>query len=311
MYAPIVLFAFNRLEPLRRCVLSLAANSEAAETDLIVYVDGARPQKVGEAEKVEAVREYVKSITGFKSLTYHFSEVNKKLGPSIIAGVTEVINQYGRSIVIEDDLIASRNLLSYMNQGLDRYENQKEVISICGYTNKVKRPNNYHYDAYFCARSASWGWATWKDRWDTVDWELKDWAQVERNGKKFNQWGGSDLHGMIKAWKEGKTQSWAIRFSYAQFVQDKVALFPMKSLIDNEGFDGEGTNCKKWSRFKFEMDETGKKDFAFPKDITRNKQLYHDALQYHSFWIRVYSRLMYMWYDIKDKMKFRRIYDNH
>ena len=132
-YAPIVIFAFNRLEPLKRCVASLLQNTEAAESDLIVYVDGARPNKEGEEEKVEAVRQYVRGITGFKSLETHFSKENKKLGPSIIAGVTDVINRYGRVIVIEDDLMAGKNLISYMNLCLNKYEGNKDVFSVCGY----------------------------------------------------------------------------------------------------------------------------------------------------------------------------------
>lgn len=301
MYAPIVVFAFNRLEPLKRCVASLLANSEAAESDLIVFVDGARPNKEGEEEKVETVREYVKTITGFKSLAYHFSDVNKKLGPSIIAGVTEVMNQYGRAIVIEDDLIASKNMLAFVNLGLQQYEKVQEVFSISAYTNIVKIPKGYPYDAYFCPRSTSWGWATWKDRWDSVDWELKDWDTVEANAKAFNRWGGSDCFGMLKGWHEGRNQSWAIRFCYNQFVQDRQSLFPIISKIDNEGFDGSGTNCKQWSRYKFDFDQTEEKRFNMPPDVSVDKKLRKEFLSYYSIPIRIYSRLMYMYYDFKNK----------
>ena len=298
-YAPIVIFAFNRLETLRRCVVSLAANSEAAETDLIVYVDGPRPQKQGEAAKVEAVREYVKTITGFKSLTYHFSEENKKLGPSIIAGVTEVVNQYGRAIVIEDDLIASRNLLAYMNQGLDRYEEEKKVWSVSGFSCRVKVPKGYEADAYFCSRSTSWGWATWKDRWIKCDWELKDWDDVNRRGKAFNRWGGSDCFGMLRGWHEDRNQSWAIRFCYNQFVNDALSLFPIISKIENEGFDGSGTNCKSYNRYKFDFDTTEKKTFRMPESVSENRRLHGQAMKYHSLYKRIYSRLMNMFYDFK------------
>ena len=292
MYAPIVLFAFNRLEPLKACVASLLQNTEAAKTDLIVFVDGPRVNKEGEAEKVEAVRQYVKTITGFHELETHFSEENKKLGPSIIAGVTDVINRYGKAIVIEDDLIASRNLLAFMNQGLDRYENNKEVWSICGYSNKVKVPKDYNYDAYFCSRSSSWGWATWKDRWFTCDWELKDWDTVIKNGRAFNRWGGSDCYGMLKDWKEGRNQSWAIRFCYNQFVQKAVSLFPLVSKIDNEGFDGNGTNCTLYNRFKFDFDESESKDFRMPESYGVNPQLLKEAMKYHTIATRIHSRLM-------------------
>ncbi len=295
-YAPIVLFAFNRLDPLKRCVASLLENSEAAETDMIVYVDGARTNKEGEAEKVAAVKEYVKTITGFKSLTHYFSEVNKRLGPSIIAGVTEVVNRYGKAIVIEDDLVVTRNFLAFMNQGLNSYEDNDDIISICGYSNIVKVPNKYQFDAYFCPRSSSWGWATWKDRWNSIDWDLKNWTDVENNARAFNKWGGSDCYGMLKGWHEGLNQSWAIRFCYNQFVQNKLSLFPVVSKVDNEGFDGEGTNCKKWSRFKFKLDHSEKVSFELPSETKVLPSIMNSFMSYNTKWIRIYSRIMYMIY---------------
>lgn len=294
--APIVVFGFNRLEPLKACVSALLANTEAADSDLIVFVDGPRANKEGEKEKVEAVREYVKKITGFKSLTCHFSEKNKKLGPSIIAGVTEVINEYGKAIVVEDDLIVGKNFLSFMNQGLDKYEERKEVFSICGYTNIVELPKEYPFDAYFCVRSSSWGWATWKDRWDSVDWKLEDWNTVKENVSRFNKWGGSDCWKMLRDWHDGKNMSWAIRFCYAQFVQNRFSLFPTISHVDNEGFDGEGTNCKKWSRFKAVFDISTNKLFKLPDDVKMEEMIRKSALSYHTIIMRIYSRIMYVIY---------------
>lgn len=293
-YAPIIIFAFNRLEPLKATVASVLRNSEAAECDLFIFVDGARPHKEGEGEKVRGVREYVKTIQGFKSVTTCFSEANKGLGPSIIAGVTEVINRYGRAIVLEDDLILSQNCISFMNQGLDRYESESKVFSVCGYTNKIKVPKDYEFDSYFCTRSSSWGWATWADRWNSVDWELTDWEKYLSMKYAFNKWGGSDCFGMLQGWKEGRNKSWAIRFCFAQFLQDKLSLFPVVSKINNNGFDGEGTNCKKYSRFKFEFDTSGNKEFRNPNQIELNRIMYRSAMSYHSIILRIWSRLMYV-----------------
>ena len=294
--APIIIFAFNRLEPLKATVTSVLQNSEASESDLYVFVDGARPNIEGEAEKVNAVQDYVKTISGFKSITVRFSETNKGLGPSIIAGVTEVINKYGSAIVLEDDLILSKNCLAFMNQGLDKYKNEMTVFSICGYSNKVKIPKGYDYDSYFCARSSSWGWATWDDRWNSVDWELNDWNKYQSLKSAFNKWGGSDSFGMLNGWKEGRNKSWAIRFCFAQFLQDKLSLFPLISKINNNGFDGDGTNCKRYSRFKFDFDNSESKNFKFPSQIIMNPQLRRMALSYHSIPKRIWSRIMYMVY---------------
>ena len=292
--APIVIFAFNRLDSLKECVSTLQKNSEATESDLFVFVDGPREIKEGEKEKVEAVRQFVMSITGFKSLTYFFSKTNNKLGPSIIAGVSEVINKYGRAIVLEDDLLLSPNVLSFMNQALEKYENCKEVFSVCGYSNRVSRPNGYQSDFYFCTRSSSWGWATWADRWNSVDWNLKQWNDVKENARRFCKWGGSDCWKMLNDWHRGKNQSWAIRFCYAQFVQNKFSLFPMESLILNEGFDGNGTNSKRWSRFKFDYSPSERKVFSWPEEISIHPQIYNDAMKYHGVLIRIWSRVMYL-----------------
>lgn len=291
---PIIVFAFNREESLRNTIEALLRNEEARESDLFVFVDGPREGKEGEAEKVEAVRQYVRTIAGFKRVTYAFSDVNKGLAPSIISGVTEVINNYGRAIVVEDDLVVASNFLSFMNQGLDFYEKERQVFSVCGYSNRVKVPRKYVADAYFCVRSSSWGWGTWADRWNSVDWELKDWKEHMRNASAFNKWGGSDCFKMLNDCHRGKNKSWAIRFCYSQFLQRKLSLFPIISKVNNEGFDGEGTNCKKWSRFKFDFDTTGKKYFRFPVNIEMNRCLYKSAMSYHTIPIRIWSKLMYM-----------------
>ncbi len=294
-YAPIVVFGFNRPDALKNTIASLQRNRESADSDLYVFVDGPRAHKAGEAEKVEAVREFVKSITGFKSLHYTFSEQNRGLAASIISGVTEVVNEYGRVIVIEDDLELMPNFLSFMNQGLETYEKDSRVMSVCGHSCKVTPPKGYSYDAYFFTRSSSWGWGTWKDRWATVDWELNDWGSVAAKRWAFKKSQGSDVYKMLHDCKLGKNHSWAIRFCYAEFVQNRLSLFPTKSLVNNEGFGGDGTNCKRYSRFKFELNESAEpKEFAFPQEVVQNPSFAKQVLWYHSIPLRIWSRIMYL-----------------
>ena len=301
MNAPIILFAFNRLDAVMGTVESLLRNSEARDSELFVFVDGPRDHVPTDKDRVGAVREYVKKIQGFKQVTCTFAEKNKGLGPSIIAGVTQVIRQYGRAIVVEDDLYCGKNFLAFMNQGLDYYELNKEVFSVCGYTNRVARPQDYDYDAYACVRSSSWGWSTWSDRWESVDWTLENWAECEAQAKAFNRWGGSDCFGMLRDWHKRKNQSWAIRFSYSQFVQGKVAIFPMVSKVINEGFDNQGTNCNGWNRFKYDFDKSENKIFAWPEDMAIHPSLLREALSYHSIRERLYSRIMNLFYHSQPK----------
>lgn len=294
MPAPIIIFAYNRVSPLKNLVNSLKRCPECRCSDLIVFVDG--PRDDNDKRKIQEIKTFVESIDGFKSIEYHFSETNKGLGSSIIEGVSEIINKSGQVIVLEDDLIVLPNFLSYINKALCRYNLDKKVFSICGYSNKVKSPKEYPYDSYFCTRSSSWGWATWSDRWFSVDWNIEPWEEYSKYRHGFNKWGGSDCFGMLDDWKTGKNKSWAIRFCFSQFLQDKLSLFPIKSLVINDGFDGSGTNCRKWSRFKYELMDSLKTQFSFPEYAVMLKAFYRQAMHYNSIPMRIWSKIMYLIY---------------
>lgn len=292
-YKPIVLFAFNRLEPLMATISSVLYNTEASKSDLYVYVDGASPHKEGEVDKVFAVQEFVKGIHGFKSLHYKFSDTNKGLGPSIIAGVTEVIKEHGAVIVLEDDLIVAKGFLSYMNTMLEAYQHDKRVMQISGFSTKHSAPKGYSYDIYLNRRCESWSWATWVDRWNSIDWEVKDYQDLLSNKPKqraFNDI-GSDLFGMLRGYMEGKNKSWAVRFCYAMFQTGRYAVAPMKSLVRNEGFNGDATNCTMYNRYKYEFNENQIKFVPVPH-IQYIKSIDKSANKYWSICYRIYGKIM-------------------
>lgn len=128
-----------------------------------------------------------------------------------------------------------------------------------------------------------------------MDWELDDWDAVVANRKAFVRSQGSDVFKMLNDCKHGRNHSWAIRFCYAQFVQQRLSVIPNRSLVDNEGFGGDGTNCKRYSRFRFELDErTEHLSFRFPAEVKLNPSIYKQALWYHSIPLRIWSRIMYL-----------------
>ena len=293
--APVIIFGFNRRTKLERTVSSLLNNPEAIDTDIYIYIDGARGEfEEREVESVRAYAQSLKNIPGFKSVTIKASGYNKGLANSIIGGVSDIMNRHGRAIVLEDDLRVLPNFLAFMNSGLDKYEQDKRVYSICGYTNKVRKPDGYKADSYFCTRTTSWGWASWADRWNGVDWSYDNWDIWKKSRFRFNKWGGSDCFDLLRANYLGKNDSWAIRFIFNQFLTDTYSLFPIKSLVANDGFDGSGTHCKRWSRFKHEMMVAEIIDFFFPDDVIENKELHRDAMKYNSLGIRIWSKIMYM-----------------
>lgn len=292
--SPVVLFAFNRPDALRRSLAALAANELAAETDLFICIDG--PRNEAEAVKVEAVREVALSCRGFHAVDVRWSERNRGLAASVIQGVDRVLEFSDSVIVLEDDLVTHPGFLRFMNAGLGRYRERTKVFSLCGYTSDVRMPSGYAYDAYFCPRSSSWGWATWRDRWRSVDWQPTP-ASFQKNASAFNRWGGSDCAHMLRDWMEGKNSSWAIRFCYSQFLQGKVSLFPTESLVDaSYGFVGDGTHCKSYNRFRFRMAPEDRRDFKLPDDIVVIPSVRRLALRYHSLPLRAWTRLMNLFY---------------
>ena len=154
MLAPIVIFAFNRPTALDRALSALKVNPEAIDSDIYIFIDGPREGNDDDRIKIDKIHALLNNIQGFRSVTTKFSNHNQGLGPSIISGVSEIISKYGKTIVMEDDLVVQANFLKFMNEGLIKYHECSDVFSICGYTNRIKPPKDYPYDAYCDTRSS-------------------------------------------------------------------------------------------------------------------------------------------------------------
>ncbi len=263
MPAPICLFVFNRPDLTKQVISSLQKNKLASQSHLHIFSDAAAKKE--DAENVNEVREYIKHIEGFQSVTLHIAEENKGLANSIIAGVTEIINKEGKAIVLEDDLILSDNFLSFMNEALGFYNGDENVFSVCGYTVPIRTQENL--DVYFTGRGSSWGWATWKDRWEKIDWAMSDYDEFTKDKaaqKRFNR-NGSDLTKLLRLQMTGQRNSWAIRWAYTQFKLNAYTVFPIVSKVANDGFGGKATHTSSLyqSRFSTYLDDSGKTGFHF------------------------------------------------
>ncbi|MBU1980655.1 MAG: glycosyltransferase [Gammaproteobacteria bacterium] len=241
LLAPVVLFVYNRVEHTRQVIDALKCNSEAKNTPLIVFSDG--PKSPADLDSVSAVRNLIRMIDGFDRVDIILRDQNLGLANSIISGVTYVIERFGRVIVLEDDLIVSPYFLRYMNDALDRYENQLEVVSVHGYSYPVseKLP-----ETFFIRGADCWGWGTWKRGWEIFEPDGKKLlAELERTGlaHKFNYDGVYSFTGMLKDQIAGRNNSWAIRWHASAFLSNRLTLYPGRSLVKNIGFDSSGTHC--------------------------------------------------------------------
>lgn len=241
--APIALFVYNRLEHTKRTIEALKGNVGASNSSLYIFSDGPSSFKLGDDEAVAAVREYLRTIEGFKEAEVVERRENYGLARSITEGVSQVIQQHKKVVVLEDDMVTSPYFLKFMNEGLSYYESEERVCSIHGYIYPVLRPLP---QTFFLRGADCWGWATWKRAWK--DYEpngqlLYDELVKQNLQNEFNYRDGYDFLGMLEKQIKGENNSWAIRWHASMFLKNKLTLYPGTSLVCNIGNDGSGTHC--------------------------------------------------------------------
>ena len=252
--APIVVFTYNRLEHTLRTLNALKINPLANESDIIIYSDSARTADNKNA--VAKVRSYLAELTGFRSIKVIHRDENFGLSESIIQGVTEVLQQSKKVIVLEDDMVVSAHFLKYMNEALVKFVDDDRVISIHGYVYPVdiELP-----EAFFLSGADCWGWATWRRGWDIFNPNGKYLLnELTRRGllKSFDFNGASPHSKMLKEQIKGGNDSWAVRWYASAFLANKLTLYPGRSLVKNIGNDSSGTHCNTTEDFDVELSKT-------------------------------------------------------
>lgn len=239
--APILLFVYNRPEHTRRCIESLTRNALAANSTLYIYADGAKDTTQQSA--VDEVRSYLRTISGFKTVNLIERKENWGLARNIIDGVTTQVNRYGKVIVLEDDLVVAPYFLQFMNDALETYKDEPKVghIQACDFTQDPSLP-----DTFLIKWTGSWGWATWERAWKHFNPNGKALLEELEQRKLTYTFDFNGKYGftrMLRRQIEGKNNSWAIRWNASLFLKDILSLNVGRSLVQNEGFDGSGTNC--------------------------------------------------------------------
>jgi hypothetical protein len=219
----------------------LKANPLAAQSDLFVFSDG--PKNADAAAGVAQVRELLKGLTGFRSVTVAERERNFGLAASIISGVTDIVSRHGAVIVLEDDLVTSPHFLRYMNDALELYRDREEVASIHGYIYPVEGALP---ETFFLRGADCWGWATWKRAWELFEPDGAKLLARLRDGKltkAFDRDGSYEYTRMLEDQISGRNDSWAVRWYASAFLADRLTLYPGRSLVQNIGMDALGTHC--------------------------------------------------------------------
>ena len=243
MNAPIALFTFDRLNLLKKTINFLKKNSLATETDLIVFSDGPKSKK--NFSDILAVRNFLKTINGFKSISIIERDENFGLEKNILEGLDYIFKNFNKVIVMEDDITTSEFFLEFINDALLMYEPDKNVCQVSGYSFLEKYKSKFTLDElYFIKGADCLAWGTWKDRWisytnDAV--KLAKKIKEKKLIKIFNRGNSYNFYKMLKA-KSKKRNSWAICWYAINFLEEKYTLYPLKSLACHIGSDINATN---------------------------------------------------------------------
>lgn len=250
--APVVLFVYCRPLHTRQTVEALLLNAEAVNSELFIYSDA--PKNEATREGVEETRKYIHTISGFKSAHIIERERNWGLADSLIDGITHIVNEYGRIIVVEDDIVVSPYFLQYMNESLEIYENEERVACIHGYMypSKKKLP-----ETFFIKGADCWGWATWKRAWNIFNRDAKALlAEITERKlqREFDFNYTMPYVEMLKAQIRGEISSWAIRWYASAFLHGMYTLYPGQSMVKQIGMDGIGaTHCSQTDCYEVEV----------------------------------------------------------
>jgi hypothetical protein len=236
---PVSVFTYNRPTHTQWILESLAVCHRLDECQVFLFSDGAKTPDQEQA--VRATRAVLHEWKDRLRAQVIEQTVNLGLARSIVGGVTELCETYGRVIVVEDDLVLHPAFIDYMLSALDRYENEEKVAQISGYMFPVKNPKKP--DVLFLPLTTTWGWATWLRAWKDVDWQainVINELQDQNLRKRFDLDGAFPYTQMLLDRLNQINQSWGVLFRWHTFRKGDLTLYPRRTLVFNSGMDGSG-----------------------------------------------------------------------
>jgi len=251
-FAPIALFVYNRPLHTRQTVEALKKNDLSKVSDLVVFCDAAKT--AAQADAVREVREYIRSLSGFKSISIFEREANYGLARSIIEGVTMLCEEYGRVIVLEDDLVTSPYFLRFMNDALNLYEREDRVMQISGFTYPIGKMTD---DAFFLRLPLCWGWATWSRAWKYFRKSDDVMLQFDRKMRRAFSFNNTyHFWRQLEENKKGTIDTWFVYWYAALFLRGGLTLYSGRSLVQNIGMDGSGVHLTVTNNYNVRLADT-------------------------------------------------------
>lgn len=265
--APIGVSTYSRIKHLKQAIEALQKNTLAKDSEIYIFSDA--PKK-GDEEIVAKVREYVRTIDGFKKVHILERETNNRVANNR-GGIKQLLDNYGKIIFLEDDIVTAPGFLTFMNEALEFYKDDKRILSITGYCPPIKISNNYNEDIFLLQRFSAWGFATWEEKFNPFGFELEKhgidkFLNNKISVREFKK-NGEDMYPMLLSEKEGKLDALDVKLMFYEFKYDMFSLYPQRTLTQSIGLDGSGIHCGATNKFHHKKLWDKTDNFQFVKNI--------------------------------------------
>lgn len=297
-----ILFTYNRSVHTQK-VLDALSKNEILPQKLYIFQDGIKDStNVKEWEKVSDVINAV----DWCDVEVCINQRNKGLADSIVNGLNYVFQENDAVIVLEDDCITHFQFMTFMNSALKKYQEEKKVYSISGYTWPVEVDSN-GTDAYFTRRISSCGWGTWKNRWEEYERDYRILGKIKNNNvlnQNLHIW-GEDLESHLLGNIYGACDSWAVFWALKVIEKEGYCVVPYNSYIKNIGYDGSGVHSGETpileAEFAREKKEILLPDILeFPTNCLENFRAFFRWLSKEER-LAYYNNILFNWVSAKQK----------
>ena len=296
MKTAVVVIIFNRP---KKTKLLFSSIRKYKPSKLFIISDGPRKNVFDDFEKVKETRKIFEKIPWKCKIFTNYSNKNLGTRKRIVSGIDWVFKNVEEAIFLEDDCIPSNKFFPFMEKMLIRYKSNHKIGSICG-SNFLSKWNlneeSYFYSKYF----NSWGWATWKNRWQKFDKNLKT-LDISKKNKVLKYYLGSFRaylywHWILDRVKGYKINSWAYIWIYTGFIKKHLHVIPKINLISNVGIGMDSTHTKSYPVYYIPSNKINNKfnsslpaplnvvaNHKFDKDV--ENRIYSKSIQNRIFWI--------------------------
>jgi hypothetical protein len=219
---------------------------------ILLAVDGPRKNRPNDVELIRQTQELASEITWDTEIRTRFRDSNLGLRRAVVDAVTWANSEYGRVIVLEDDVRAGPQLLDFLNHNLGHFQKNTKIAHINGYNLVPKEYLSYpDHASRLSIYPESYAWATWDRAWQKYDDNLT-WAQnVSVNTIKTIC--GTTV-GALR-WKQNfddaaseRIDTWAYRWLASLWEREWLMVSPNRNIAKYEGNSG-GTHTLRQVRY--------------------------------------------------------------